>query len=89
VTDTNAVSGSSPSQEGDGSGSLDRAIEVVARTVIAEAVREVDWDYYPDLGEHDWYAVIQRARELSPAPDYQQADAAFAFLTERAIGEES
>jgi hypothetical protein len=43
-------------------------LRVVAQQVVANAARAIDWQDYPDIGEYDWYAIQDMARELAPEP---------------------
>jgi hypothetical protein len=68
------------------------AICTVARRVLVQAVERaladpvVEWGDYPDLGEHDWDAVVKQVRHLANRTDVQTEhyDAAYRHLAERA-----
>jgi hypothetical protein len=36
------------------------AIEVVARMAIFNALDDIEWGNYPEIGEHDWQQVLDR-----------------------------
>ena len=77
-------------------GHTDPAVDVVARYIVARSyggpaatVIEIDWSDYPEIGEHDWQAVIERADELITAlrpsdETYRQAYKTLADRAERA-----
>lgn len=69
------------------------AIATVARYIVARSyggpaatVVEIDWSDYPEIGEHDWQAVLDRANELVTAmrPDEETYQQAYRLLTDRA-----
>ena len=41
------------------------AVDVVAWEVIRRGVEMVEWDDFPNIGEHDWSLVIARATWLA------------------------
>lgn len=73
------------------------AVDTVARRVLAYAVGRalefplVEWGDYPELGEHDWDAVVARVRHLADRTDVQteKYEAAYRHLATRAAAEES
>ena len=68
------------------------AISAVARHLIADRLDAYDvgdmWDQYPEIGEHDWYAVTQRVQEIIKAtvkpPSAERFKAAYERLESRA-----
>ena len=44
-------------------------IDIVARQLLANAVNNLEWEDMPDIGEYDWLRIVERCRELAPAPD--------------------
>lgn len=63
---------------------LDRAVDLVVRHATATAVTDVEWEDYPEIGEHDWQAVLTRLDRLHPFPPSGQYYAACGFLAARA-----
>ena len=67
---------------------LDEAIKIVARHVIARAVENITsidhWEFYDEVGEHDWHEIADRAVQLAPYPDRATYQAAYDYLTGRA-----
>lgn len=62
------------------------AVEVVARMAIFNVLGEVEWQDYPEIGEHDWQEVLDRVEVIGcalkpPTDDYTEA---YAFLEARA-----
>jgi hypothetical protein len=67
---------------------LEQAIEIIARQVIAAActedfATEVDWGNYPEIGENDWRAVVERVEALTIPPAPSDWHAAYALLEAR------
>lgn len=71
----------------------DDAIDTVARYVVARSyggpaatVVEIDWSDYPEIGEHDWLAVLDRANKLitNMRPDEETYQQAYRLLADRA-----
>ena len=66
----------------------DRAITTVAEQAIHEATRDggrvPEWEDYPEIGENDWQAVLDRVDRMTWAPDQAKYDAAYALLAARA-----
>ncbi len=64
------------------------AVDVVAHFVVAEGDHGDDdhWDSYPDIGEHDWQAVLGRADAIIAGlrPTTAAYVAAYNFLASRA-----
>lgn len=69
------------------------AVDVVARFIVARSysspaasVHDVDWGDFPDIDEHDWAAVTERATEIAvglmPAPS--EYATAYGVLSDRA-----
>lgn len=46
----------------------EKAIEIVARQALAEAVEDLAWEDYPEIGEHDWERVLDAAADLAQYP---------------------
>lgn len=57
---------------------LAMAIHVVAAAVLRTGLERVEWDDYPDIGEHDWARVVEHA-------DYLARTQAPALLLPRAL----
>jgi len=64
----------------------DRAIKTVAQRAIHMAAADGGtcpmWEDYPEIGENDWFAVLEEVDKIAAAPDGYEA--AYAFLTARA-----
>jgi hypothetical protein len=69
------------------------AIDTVARYIVARSyggpaniVVEIDWSDYPEIGEHDWQAVLDRANKLVTdlRPDEETYQQAYRLLTDQA-----
>jgi len=69
------------------------AIDTVARYIVARSyggpaamVIEIDWSDYPEIGEHDWQAVLDRANELvtDMRPDEETYQQAYRLLADQA-----
>ena len=65
---------------------VDFAVEVVARMAMFNALDKIEWEDYPDIGEHDWQQVLDRIEVmgcgLKPTDDdYAEA---YALLESRA-----
>ena len=67
---------------------VDKAVDVIARRVIARLSDEVaeEWENYPEIGEMDWRAVVDRVAFLSGElnPDHLDFQNAYQLLTDRA-----
>ncbi|GAA3730342.1 hypothetical protein GCM10022239_03670 [Leifsonia bigeumensis] len=63
------------------------AIAVIARHVLAHR-RDRDWlygwDFYPEIGEHDWARVEAVLSAASPYPSNAEFEAAYEYLSGRA-----
>lgn len=61
------------------------ALHTVAAQILANAARNSpEWEDYPDIGEHDWFAILDILNAKAPdvpAPSFQ---AAYALLSARA-----
>lgn len=60
------------------------AVAIMARVVLASGIRYSDWESYPEIGEHDWERVIDRAVELAHGPSAEKFKEAYDLLTARA-----
>ena len=59
-----------------------RAIKIVAKQLVANAVWEIEWEDIPDIGELDFVRVMEAARKLvPPQPKFNEA---ITLLEERA-----
>lgn len=69
---------------------VDRAIDTVARAIVARLPRGILWEDYPELGEHDWEALVKRVDELTDgmAPSPTILKAALDLLASRADNEQ-
>ncbi len=66
---------------------LDRAIEIQAQRILWLAARNwPQWEDSPDIGEGDWFAILDRIDRLAPPPDCgdDELRRSYALLTERA-----
>lgn len=63
---------------------LSLALDTIAREAIARAVENISWEDWPDVGEHDWTAIVARAESLVPRQRPAQVQAAEALLERRA-----
>jgi len=63
-----------------------RAIRIVAQHAIHMAAADGGtcpmWEDYPEIGENDWYAVLEEVDKIAAAPDGYEA--AYALLEARA-----
>jgi hypothetical protein len=72
--------------------STEEARELIARHLVSAAVHNamlhslVTWEDFPDIGEHDWLALIARVNELvAPmAANEETFTAAYTALANRA-----
>lgn len=65
----------------------DRAIQVVAKRILWLASRDYpEWEQYPEIGEDDWFAVLDHIDQANPPldGDDDEFSRAYALLTERA-----
>lgn len=65
----------------------DEAIEIIARHAVArsvESLAEEGWDFYPEIGEHDWERIVAKAQELRPWPEAAEFKEAYKLLEARA-----
>lgn len=73
----------------------DKALDVVsvryACRLLRNAADEDDWEDYPDLGQDDFYEVVERVIKLGAADPSTDAEyeAAYAHLASRANGVEA
>ena len=44
-------------------------IDIVARQLLANAARDIEWEDIPDIGEYDWLRIEDRLIELAPEPE--------------------
>lgn len=72
---------------------LAEAIEIVARTAIAQCVdtelRDGLWEMYPEIGESDWTEIESQMEAIANAnhPGHEQFAAAYEYLSGRAGGD--
>lgn len=47
------------------------AIDIVGQRLAYEILRDAEplWEDYPDIGEHDWERVVERATSYVEAPN--------------------
>jgi hypothetical protein len=63
----------------------DRAIEVVAQQIARSAIRNwPEWGQYPEIGENEWFAVLDHLDRFVPIPDDDEFQRAYALLEKRA-----
>jgi hypothetical protein len=58
------------------------AIGIVAQQIAANAVRDVEWEDYPNIGEYDWIWITELLEVL--VPEAHAIDEAFTLLEQRA-----
>ena len=71
-------------------GETDAAIDVVAHDALGKRQRDLLWEDYPEIGERDWAAVVERVDQISEGltPDPHELQQAMALLASRAEDEE-
>ena len=47
----------------------EQAIHIVAKQLVANAAREIQWEDIPDIGEQDFIWLVEVLLELAPEPD--------------------
>ncbi len=47
----------------------EQAIHIVARQLIANAARDIEWEDIPDIGEQDFMWLLEVCLEVAPEPD--------------------
>jgi hypothetical protein len=69
----------------------DEAIDTVARHYISHIIRTAmdaeysGWEDYPEIGQHDWTRVVERAEAYVPAESTKDSyDEAYELLADRA-----
>lgn len=69
----------------------DQALRIVAARALWQLLEtdrsysHTDWGDYPDIGEYDWYRVLELMDELTPDnPTSENFDAAYTVLAARA-----
>ncbi len=60
----------------------EQAVDIVARQLLANEARDIEWADTPDIGEGDWIWVADVMVEL--APDQDNFDEAITLLERRA-----
>ena len=60
----------------------EQAILHVAQQIAANAVREVQWEEYPEIGEYDWDRIVTELDRL--VPESRFFDEAITVLERRA-----
>ena len=60
----------------------EQAIHIVAKQLIVNAAREIEWEDLPDIGEQDFIWLMEVMRELVPEPE--GFDKAITVLEDRA-----
>jgi uncharacterized protein YoaH (UPF0181 family) len=66
---------------------IGQAIRLVAQHALATAARDenaIDWESYPEIGEHAWFRIIDRLDDIAPFPDADEYATAYALLAARA-----
>lgn len=64
---------------------LNEAIDIVARQLIANAAAAIAWGDSPNIGMHDWDEITDRIEELAGEP--YNFDKAITLLESRGIGD--
>ena len=47
----------------------EQAIRIVAKQLILNAARKIEWEDMPDIGEQDFMWLVKVMRELAPKPE--------------------
>jgi hypothetical protein len=68
---------------------LDVALERLAQQVVYNAVQDVEWESYPEIGEHDWERVCERLGRMARPVNILDYREAYALLERRTNGQES
>ena len=68
---------------------VERATDIVARQLMANAADEIQWEDMPDIGEFDFERIAVRIREIAEPWEVNDFDAAMTMLEERAKGVEA
>jgi hypothetical protein len=76
---------------------LTEAIDTLARQCVADVIEsntdatELGWESYPEVGEQDWEAIVDRVRQVAKSiqPSIFQRNAAYEFLSARSEGQEA
>jgi len=61
---------------------VNEAIDIFARRILADAAIIADWEDFPWIGENDWEAIAKRVIELAPWPERHRE--AYELLERRA-----
>ncbi len=70
----------------------EQAIQIVAKQLAANAVRDIEWEEMPDIGEQDFMWLMEVLVEMNP--DQSEFNEAIGLLEKRAadwlveVGEE-
>ncbi|WP_218929048.1 hypothetical protein [Actinomyces bowdenii] len=72
-------------------GETGAAIDVVAHDALGKRQRDLLWEDYPEIGEHDWAAVVERVDQITEGliPDPHELQRAMALLASRVEDEEA
>lgn len=72
---------------------VEEAIRILANNLVASAltadvVHKTDWEDYPEVGEHDWAKVVERAEAVVAGirPTPEALEVAYDVLAGRAGG---
>lgn len=65
---------------------LDKALTVIAQQVLAHLseAAKYEWENYPEVGEFDWDAVLDKVADLASFPDADDYRTAYNLLATRA-----
>lgn len=67
---------------------VSEAVDVVARWAIDLLLNDsLNWEDFPDIGEHDFEVVRKRAEVIADCPSLDEYRAAYEYLASRADGE--
>ena len=62
----------------------EQAILHVAQQIAANAVRQVEWEDYPDIGAYDWDRIVAELQRL--VPESRHFNEAITILEQRGAG---
>ena len=61
---------------------VEQAIQIVAKQLVSNAAREIQWEDIPDIGEQDFMWLMEVLLELTP--EQSEFNEAITLLEERA-----
>ncbi len=60
------------------------AISIVVAEIVATLVEDACWEDYPEIGEYDWYRIVEHIELNYRHPDATEYEQAYGVLTKRA-----